>query len=148
MCTVVIKRSTHSGNNNSDVYKQVIASTVWGAFLLFLYKILLLKEELAKLKCEPAYMKAKGKNNKQQMRRNSICILQWLLTLYTSTSVCIFSVLFSTPFPNMLTRRICLTIKSSSSWWLFPLFLWPKCVMERWYCKEKLDAGHSWGSKC
>ena len=61
MCTVVIKRSTHGGNKNSGVFKQVIASTVWGAFLLFLYKILLLKKELAKLKCEPADMKAKGK---------------------------------------------------------------------------------------
>ena len=29
-------------------------------------------------------------------------------------------------FPKVLTRRICLTIKSFFSWWSFPLFLWPK----------------------
>ena len=28
-------------------------------------------------------------------------------------------------FPKVLTRRICLTIKSFFSWWSFPLFSWP-----------------------
>ena len=28
-------------------------------------------------------------------------------------------------FPKVLTRRICLTIKSFFSWWSFSLFLWP-----------------------
>ena len=28
-------------------------------------------------------------------------------------------------FPNVLTRRICLAIKSFFSWWSFCLFLWP-----------------------
>ena len=28
-------------------------------------------------------------------------------------------------FPEVLMRRICLTIKSFFSWWLFPLFSWP-----------------------
>ena len=32
-------------------------------------------------------------------------------------------------FPNGLARRICLTMKSFFSWWSFPLFLWPKCVI-------------------
>ena len=27
-------------------------------------------------------------------------------------------------FPNVLTRRICLTIKSLFDWWSFPLFSW------------------------
>ena len=29
--------------------------------------------------------------------------------------------------------------------WSFPLFLWPHCVIQGWYCKEKLDVSHSWG---
>ena len=45
-------------------------------------------------------------------------------------------------FPKGLTRRICLTIKSFS-FWSFPLFLYPKCVIQGWYCKEKLDTNHS-----
>ena len=50
-------------------------------------------------------------------------------------------------FPNVLIRRICFTIKSSLSWWSFPLFLWPSCVIQGWYCKEKFDCGHSQGSE-
>ena len=45
-----------------------------------------------------------------------------LKTLYTLTSVCIFSILFSKIFPGKVTRRICLTIKSCFSLWSFPLF--------------------------
>ena len=42
---------------------------------------------------------------------------------YTLTSVCIFFKLLSLHnYPKVLTRRICLTIKS---WWSFPLFSWP-----------------------
>ena len=29
--------------------------------------------------------------------------------------------------------------------WSFPLFLWPHCVIQGWYCEEKLDVSHSWG---
>ena len=50
-------------------------------------------------------------------------------------------------FPKEKTRRICLPIKSFISWWSFSLFSWPKCVNWGWYCKEKLDACHSQGSK-
>ena len=46
-------------------------------------------------------------------------------------------------FPKVLTGRICLTINNFLSWWSFPLFSWPWCVIQGWYCKEKLDAGHS-----
>ena len=38
-----------------------------------------------------------------------------LKKLYTSTSVCILSILFSKIFPRKVTRRICLTIKSCFS---------------------------------
>ena len=31
-------------------------------------------------------------------------------------------------FPMVLTKRICLTIKSFFSWWSFPLFSWPQCL--------------------
>ena len=37
-------------------------------------------------------------------------------TLQTLTSACTFSILFYT-FPKLLTRRICLTIRSIFSWW-------------------------------
>ena len=50
-------------------------------------------------------------------------------------------------FPECLIRRICLTIKSFFSWWLFPLFSWPWCVIQGWYREEKLDANHSKGLK-
>ena len=30
--------------------------------------------------------------------------------------------------------------------WSFPLFLWPHCVIQGWYCEENLDVSHSWGS--
>ena len=40
-------------------------------------------------------------------------------------------------FPKMLTRRTCLTVKSSFWWWSFPLFMWPYSVIQGWYCKEK-----------
>ena len=45
-------------------------------------------------------------------------------------------------FPWVLTRRICLTIRSFFRWWSFPVFLCPSCAIRGWYCKEKLDAGH------
>ena len=46
-------------------------------------------------------------------------------------------------FPKMLTRRICLTIKSFFTWWSFPLFSWPYCLIQGWYCEENLDSSHS-----
>ena len=48
---------------------------------------------------------------------------------------------------KVLTRRICFIIQNFSSWWSFPLFSWPESVIWGWYCKEKLDAGHSKGVK-
>ena len=46
-------------------------------------------------------------------------------------------------FLKVLTRRICLTIKSFFSCWSFPLFSQPSCLILGWYCEEKLDASHS-----
>mgnify|MGYP000043645857 CR=1 FL=1 len=38
------------------------------------------------------------------------------LTLYTLTSVCIFSLLLPYTFPNVLTKRIYIKIKSFLNW--------------------------------
>ena len=49
-----------------------------------------------------------------------------LSTLYSLSSLCInflYTVLYT--FPKVLTRRICLIIKSCFSWWSFPSFSWP-----------------------
>ena len=54
--------------------------------------------------------------------------------LYSVRPVAIFSILFS----QVLTRRICWTIKSFYRW-SFPLFSWPLCVIWGWYCKEKFS---------
>ena len=42
-------------------------------------------------------------------------------------------------FWEVLTRRICFTVKSFFCRWPFSLFSWPQCEIQRWYCKEKLD---------
>ena len=65
-----------------------------------------------------------------------------LISLHPDISMHIlYTVLYT--FLSILTRRICLTIKSFIGWWSFPLFSWPQCAIQGWYCKEKLDAGHS-----
>ena len=43
--------------------------------------------------------------------------------------------------------RLCCNWKPVFSWWSLPLLLWPQCVVQRWYCREKLDASHSWNLK-
>ena len=48
-------------------------------------------------------------------------------------------------FPRVLTRGTCLTIKTSSSWWLFPLFT--KRLIPGRYSKRRSDVSHSQGSK-
>ena len=50
-------------------------------------------------------------------------------------------------FPKALTRRLCLKIMSSCTWWSFPLFPWLGYVNQRWCSKENLDACHSEGLK-
>ena len=72
----------------------------------------------------------------------------WPLFTYTLTLLhpnismhILHTVLYT--FPMVLVRRICLPIKSFFSWWSFPLFSWPWCVIQGWYCKENLDCSHS-----
>ena len=43
--------------------------------------------------------------------------------------------------------RLCCNWKPMFSWWSLPLLLWPQCLVQGWYCREKLDAGHSWNLK-
>ena len=48
--------------------------------------------------------------------------------------------------PEVLTRRICLTIKSFFSWLSFPSCSWPWCLFQLCKLRAKLttvDAGHS-----
>ena len=44
---------------------------------------------------------------------------------------------------EVLTKRICVTINGFLSCWSFPLFSRPYCMIQGWYCREKLDACHS-----
>ena len=50
-------------------------------------------------------------------------------------------------FPKVLTRRICLLIRSFFCWASFSSFSWPQYMVQGLYCKEKLDASHSKGLK-
>ena len=76
------------------------------------------------------------------------CMYLWnFLTLNTTTSVCIFSIMFSIYFLRCWEGEFCLTIKSFLSWWSFLIFSWLLSVIQGWSCKEKLDASHSWGLK-
>ena len=68
------------------------------------------------------------------------------LSLYPNINMDILHTVLYT-FPKVLTRRISLTINSLFHCWSFPLFSWPLCVIHGWYCREKFDAGHSWGPK-
>ena len=72
-------------------------------------------------------------------------IFPWY-SLHCNISMFILHTVLCT-FLEVLTKWICQTIKSFFSWWLFPLFWWSQCFIQGWYCKEKVDAGHSKGSK-
>ena len=61
---------------------------------------------------------------------------------YTLTSLCIFFSLFSTHCLWYWKRWICQTINSLSSLWSFSLLPW-FCLIQKWYCSEKLDISHS-----
>ena len=67
-----------------------------------------------------------------------------LKPLHPNISIHILHTVLCT-FPKVLTRRISLTINSIFCCGLFPLFSWPPRVIQRWYCKEKLDVSQSWG---
>ena len=46
-------------------------------------------------------------------------------------------------FPEVLTRRICSTIKNFFSFLSFSLFSWPLSVIQGSHCKGKFHASHS-----
>ena len=61
--------------------------------------------------------------------------------LHPSVSIHIhYTVLFT--FLMLLTRRICLAIRSFLNWWSFPLFSSPIHLIQGWHCMEKLEAKH------
>ena len=69
------------------------------------------------------------------------CCHKSLYPLHPNISMPILhSVLYT--FPTVLTRRICLKIKSFLSWWWFCLFLWPWSLIQGWYYREKIDDGN------
>ena len=47
-------------------------------------------------------------------------------------------------FSMVRVRRICLKIKHFFSLWSSALFSWPKCLIQGWSCKKKLDVRHAW----
>ena len=63
-------------------------------------------------------------------------IVLFILTLYTLTSVCVFSILFSICFQSYCKGEFL----SQSSWWSFPLLSRPSWSIQEWNWKEKLDA--------
>ena len=73
--------------------------------------------------------------------------LRWVLKpLHPNISIHNLHTVLCT-FINVLTRRICPTIKSFSRWWSFPLFSWHWCMIQWWYYMEKLDVSCSKGLK-
>ena len=83
--------------------------------------------------------------------KNKTLVTSWYCTCSISplnpniSTHILYTVLYT--FPKVLTRRICFTIKSFFSFWLFTLFLLPKYLTHGWYCYEKLDANHSGGKR-
>ena len=71
------------------------------------------------------------------LRRNTLFFF-FFSTHYTPTSVCRFSI----HLLRWWQGNIFWPVKSFFSWWPFPLFLWSYCLIQGWYCKEKLDVGH------
>ena len=71
-----------------------------------------------------------------------VTVIKKFNPLHPNISIQILHTVLCT-FTKVLTGRICLTIKSFFSCWSFPLFSWHWCVIQWWYCKEKLDASHS-----
>ena len=75
-------------------------------------------------------------------------VSEWIIS-YKQQNMVLYSLLNSLQFnaltvlytfPKELTRRICLIIKSCFTWWSFPLFSWPQCLIQGWYCKERINA--------
>ena len=69
------------------------------------------------------------------------CIWVTSNSLHPNISLQLFLTVLYT-FPMVLIMRICLA-KNFSSLGSFPVLLWPKCVIQGWYCWEKPLAYHS-----
>ena len=75
--------------------------------------------------------------------KGELTITSWELTLYTLTSLCIFSILFSIHFQRCWQGEFLYQSKAflDGDHFLYScdLNVW----FRGWYCKEKLDARHS-----
>ena len=92
------------------------------------------------------------------------CSVSWASTNSNKTK----TALFCSPFEflhNLLTHQYAYSLyhslytsqgadkeNLSINWklfnlWSFPLFSGHQCLIQRWYCKEKLNASHSWWIK-
>ena len=86
----------------------------------------------------------KGANLQWGETSRYICNKAWLRSfnpLHHNISMHILHTVHHT-FLKVLTRRIWLSIKSFFSWWSFPSLLRPSCMIQKRYCKEKLDFIH------
>ena len=73
----------------------------------------------------------KRKNNKGLQKYNSLkYLIIKRLILYTLQSVWIFSILFFYTFPKGADKENLFNNQELFSWWSFPLFLWPSCVIQ------------------
>ena len=75
----------------------------------------------------------------------NIQILETINPLHPDISSNILNTILLT-FLLVLTRRICLIIRSCLNSWPFPLFSWHLHLIQGGYCQEKLEANHSLGS--
>ena len=66
--------------------------------------------------------------------------------LHPNISICILPTVLQT-FAQVLRRRICLKIKILFSLMIISFILMTLYMILWWYCKEKLDACHSWGQR-
>ena len=119
---------------SSDFPEPSVQVCHWRSFLILTSSVIFYKQTHVKM----LYMLRSGANlNESMIQLNSLHPNIIVHILHTVPSI----------IPKVLTGRICLTIKSLFRWWSFSLFLRPLCVIQGGYCKEKLDASHSWGAK-
>ena len=81
-------------------------------------------------------------SEKKKKASEQISFVLVTLILYTLTSVCINSILFSIHFQRSWEGEFVLQSRGAL-WWSSSLFSRLLGLIQGWYCKEKLDAGHS-----
>ena len=100
------------GENTGDFFGGLLAVERAGCTFLFIF---LLFQVINRAHAFAENFLAKVKVRLKGFRIFSF-IRRIPLTLYTLTLVCVFSIIFSIYFPNLLTRRICFKIKNFFIW--------------------------------